>query len=59
MGKRILITAGASGIGREIAKAFSEIGDKIFVCDINEGTEDVCRRNARSNNHSMQHSQPK
>src|SRR6187402_3008911 len=35
MTRRILITAGASGIGREFVRAFSAIGDKVFVCDIN------------------------
>src|SRR4051812_30155040 len=34
MGQRVLITAGASGIGREIARAFAATGAKIFVCDI-------------------------
>src|SRR4051794_11746576 len=32
--QRILVTAGASGIGREIAKAFAANGAKVFVCDI-------------------------
>ncbi len=34
MNRRILVTAGASGIGKEIAKAFLNNGDKLFVCDI-------------------------
>jgi NAD(P)-dependent dehydrogenase (short-subunit alcohol dehydrogenase family) len=34
MNQRVLITAGASGIGREIARAFAAQGDKVFVCDI-------------------------
>ena len=34
MTQRILVTAGASGIGREIAKAFAANGAKVFVCDI-------------------------
>src|SRR6478609_11442999 len=33
-GKRVLITAGAGGIGRAIAEAFSSAGAKVFVCDI-------------------------
>lgn len=33
-GQRVLITAGAAGIGREIARAFAATGAKIFVCDI-------------------------
>src|SRR6187455_1061680 len=35
MNRRILVTAGASGIGREFVRAFSANGDKVFVCDIN------------------------
>ena len=32
--QRVLITAGASGVGREIAIAFAKTGAKVFVCDI-------------------------
>ena len=34
MRQRILVTAGAAGIGREIARAFAATGAKVFVCDI-------------------------
>ena len=34
-GRRVLITAGASGIGLEMARAFSEVGYRVMVCDIN------------------------
>jgi NAD(P)-dependent dehydrogenase (short-subunit alcohol dehydrogenase family) len=34
MAQRVLVTAGASGIGREIARAFRESGTTVFVCDI-------------------------
>jgi NAD(P)-dependent dehydrogenase (short-subunit alcohol dehydrogenase family) len=34
MPQRVLVTAGASGIGREIAKAFATNGAAVFVCDI-------------------------
>lgn len=34
MSQRVLVTAGASGIGREIARAFAANGAKVFVCDI-------------------------
>jgi NAD(P)-dependent dehydrogenase (short-subunit alcohol dehydrogenase family) len=34
MSQRVLITAGASGIGREIARAFMASGAMVFVCDI-------------------------
>jgi NAD(P)-dependent dehydrogenase (short-subunit alcohol dehydrogenase family) len=30
----VLVTAGASGIGREIARAFAATGAKVFVCDV-------------------------
>lgn len=33
-GKRILITAGGSGIGRLMAEKMSDAGAKVFVCDI-------------------------
>lgn len=34
--QRVLITAGASGIGRAIAQAFVAKGARVFVCDIDE-----------------------
>ncbi len=34
--QRVLITAGATGIGREFARAFASNGAKVFVCDIDE-----------------------
>lgn len=36
MSKRIAISAGASGIGRAIAQAYLEAGDRVYVCDIDE-----------------------
>lgn len=36
MKKRVLITAGASGIGRAIAEAFAAAGAQIWVTDIDE-----------------------
>ena len=33
MSQRVLITAGASGIGRDMARAFATNGAKVFVCD--------------------------
>jgi NAD(P)-dependent dehydrogenase (short-subunit alcohol dehydrogenase family) len=35
-GLRVLVTAGASGIGAAIASAFSETGAQIHVCDIDD-----------------------
>src|SRR5436305_13177397 len=34
MTQRVLVTAGASGIGREIGRAYATNGAKVFVCDI-------------------------
>lgn len=36
MAQRVLVTAGASGIGKEIARAFVASGAKVCVCDIDE-----------------------
>jgi len=36
MNQRVLVTAGASGIGREMVRAFAAAGAKVFVCDIDE-----------------------
>ncbi|MGA2565460.1 MAG: SDR family oxidoreductase [Pseudolabrys sp.] len=36
MPQRVLITAGAAGIGREFARAFAATAAKVFVCDIDE-----------------------
>ncbi|HVJ10260.1 MAG TPA: SDR family NAD(P)-dependent oxidoreductase, partial [Burkholderiales bacterium] len=35
-GLRVLITAGASGIGRVMARTFSEHGAKVHICDVDE-----------------------
>lgn len=37
-GRRVVVTAGAAGIGLAIAKAFAAIGDRVHICDINEQT---------------------
>lgn len=36
MPQRVLITAGAAGIGREFVRAFAANGAKVFTCDIDE-----------------------
>jgi NAD(P)-dependent dehydrogenase (short-subunit alcohol dehydrogenase family) len=35
-GLRVVVTAGASGIGRTMAEAFAERGASVFVCDVSE-----------------------
>ena len=35
-GLRVLVTAGAAGIGRAIARTFSEHGAKVHICDVDE-----------------------
>lgn len=35
-GRRILITAGASGLGLEMARVFSEAGCRVMVCDVSQ-----------------------
>ncbi|MDF3838494.1 SDR family oxidoreductase [Cupriavidus basilensis] len=35
-GKRVLVTAGADGIGLEITRAFVEAGARVLVCDVQE-----------------------
>ena len=42
--KRVLITAGAAGIGLAIATAFKELGAKVWVCDV----ADAALENAKS-----------
>ncbi len=35
-GLRVLVTAGANGIGRAIVEAFLEEGARVFTCDVDE-----------------------
>jgi NAD(P)-dependent dehydrogenase (short-subunit alcohol dehydrogenase family) len=35
-GRRVLITAGANGIGLEMARVFSAAGCKVMICDVNK-----------------------
>ena len=34
MAQRVLVTAGAAGIGKEVARAFVAVGATVCVCDI-------------------------
>ena len=37
-GRRVVVTAAAGGIGLAIARAFAGDGDRVHICDINEGS---------------------
>jgi len=43
-GLRVLVTAGASGIGLEVARAFIAEGAKVHVCDVDEKALDALAR---------------
>ena len=43
-GKRVLITAAASGIGYAFAKAFIENGARVHICDISEDLLADCKK---------------
>jgi NAD(P)-dependent dehydrogenase (short-subunit alcohol dehydrogenase family) len=35
-GKRVIVTAGAAGIGRRIAERFAAEGARVHICDVTE-----------------------
>src|SRR5579862_3133187 len=43
-GKRVVVTAGGSGIGRAIAQTFHDAGARVHVCDIAPAMLEECRR---------------
>ena len=43
-GKRVLVTAGAGGIGRAIAATFLAHGARVHICDIDERALALCRK---------------
>lgn len=43
-GLRVLITAGASGIGKAMAERFSDSGAKVHICDISEQALIQCQK---------------
>ena len=42
--RRVLVTAGAAGIGKEIVAAFLSAGDSVYTCDINRAALDTTAR---------------
>jgi len=42
-GMRVLVTAGAAGIGKAFALTFADAGARVFVCDIDPGALDALR----------------
>ncbi|WP_181305474.1 SDR family oxidoreductase [Rufibacter sp. XAAS-G3-1] len=45
MNQKVVVTAGAAGIGLEIVKAFAATGATVFVCDINETALEELKQN--------------
>ena len=42
-GLRVLVTAGAAGIGRAIADSFAEKGGRVHLCDVSEDALETCK----------------
>ena len=43
-GLRVLVTAGAAGIGKAFAETFAGAGAKVFICDVDKGALDAFRK---------------
>lgn len=43
-GLRVLVTAGAAGIGRAIARTFAEHGARVHICDVSQAAIDASAR---------------
>jgi len=43
MSQRVVVTAGAAGIGRAIAEAFAQTGATVHVCDVDDAALAECR----------------
>ena len=42
-GLRVLVTAGAAGIGKAFAETFADAGAKVFICDVDQAALDAFR----------------
>jgi len=42
-GKRVVVTAGARGIGKTIAATYASLGAKVAICDFNQENLDIAR----------------
>jgi len=43
-GLRVLVTAGAAGIGKAFAETFADAGAKVFICDVDKAVLDQFRK---------------